>query len=436
MQKLIFFLIILFANLKVFTIFGKAFTFSEMMIILSEFFFIVLLSFRKTRLKMKSILLFIVSIITIPLFSCYISCDLAEGIKSYILLLLSSSYAFILYLYIKNTPSESVKYTYIDTFIFACVVLSLFGIFQSLYFRVLGYSNSSVVYPFSDYTAQFQSLYNTITRESWRSNSLYYEPSLFGLYTLYAYLLTQHSIKMNKTLFKIVLVLGLITSFSTIAYLSFLVCFIVRYRHKFFKIMTKPIYLFTMLLLIIVVLLTITGIENSNYIFNNIFNSITIAFLRTSELGVSGTSGYYRIIAPYQLAKYILANEYLGTGIGSAEVFIQKKAPKGISNYFQKGDSIGTSIDNTVMVIIIQYGYVGILFLCMIAYFLYRLIGKLDLSVIVFIAIFHFSSGHLYTMYYWIIYVPIIAVYYCKDTDKLGKRFANRIDPRLKLEQR
>jgi len=392
----VFFFIILFMNFKIFVFFGKNVTLSEILIVLSVLYLIVLSVYNKYEMKFSIVVAFFLFILITPLISAYFSSDLLEGLKSFSQSLLSSSFVVLAYVFKKYHKRP----VFITAFIYANVFLASYGILQFLCIRVFGLMDQFIVYPFMDYTAQVQSLFCTIGPLTWRSNSLYYEPSIFGIFCTYAFLLVVYTDIKNRLLIKSLLFLGVISSLSTAALLIFVICAGFQQLSK----TSNPIsprrsllrfFLFAITFAIILLLIS------------SFVPTLLNTFSRLNELSAVGSSGFYRIIAPYQFAIYVFSNYIFGLGIGNIESFIESQMPENLSYYFQKGSGVGTSVDNTAMLLFITFGYLGFLYIFLIILFLILAKRKVGFSIILFLILFHFVSGHLYTPYYWLIYVPL-----------------------------
>jgi hypothetical protein len=393
----IFFFIILFMNFKVFDLHGKSVALSELLIVLSVFHLILILFFNKYNFKPNIIVAYYFLILVIPVFSALLSTDISEGVKSCIQLFVSSLFVFLIY----TCARYKYRTTYITAFISANLILASVGIFQFIFISYFGFTNRLLVYPFLDQTVKVQTLLYNYGPSSWRSPSLYFEPSIFGLYGTYAFLLVEYSNFRQRRLIKGILFFGIISSLSTSAFFILTICTVLQYlktiSRRFFQI--KRILLLLVWFLIIIFLI---------HPFSPISARVIRTFNKFDQLSAIGTSGYFRIIAPFQLAKYVATNYFFGIGIGNTDKFIEQHIDSDIAYFFQKtSGTVGTSIDNTAMLLFISFGYLSFVYLITLAIFFKRVMLKMDVSIVIYLILFHFATGHLYTPFYWLIYVPL-----------------------------
>lgn len=84
-----------------------------------------------------------------------------------------------------------------------------------------------------------------------------------------------------------------------------------------------------------------------------VFASSIILYSRLNEIGVEGTSGYWRLIAPLIILSKVFAEYPFGVPFGQIEAFL---LPLGL----QHGDTVGSSIDNGVYFLAFYFGWFAV----------------------------------------------------------------------------
>lgn len=90
-----------------------------------------------------------------------------------------------------------------------------------------------------------------------------------------------------------------------------------------------------------------------------------LLFYRLEELNVEGSSGYYRMVAPFFLIDWVLSERIIPIPIGSIDEYMGNI---GVMN----GEEVGTSIDNGYYVVLANFSWIGVVF---IFYFLFNMIA-------------------------------------------------------------
>ena len=283
----------------------------------------------------------------------------------------------------------------ISSFLLACYALAIYGITQFIVIRVVGFYSKYIVYPFGSATVQIQpGLTSPLAARLWRSNSLYYEPSIYGM-TLVLGLSINEVAKMGRKLFKGITILGIIVSFSTTAYIMLVTVYLLT------KIFGNSLALTLKNVIIIIMIITIILLVIPYAI--DLSELLPYPFNRITEVFYRGTSGYYRLVTPVYVTGYVLANEPLGIGVGNIDSYLDSP-PQDIKHYLKMGGSYGKSIDSVPFVILINYGYLGFIVLAL----LFSIISKsmkgwfpFSVSFMIYI----FGTGNYSSANFWVIFL-------------------------------
>lgn len=287
---------------------------------------IIIKSFKKI-LQVKTIL--IINILAIlPWIIYQLIIDLNEFIFTYVTLIF---YIILLIIVAKNKP----KIDYIKAFIIGTSIVAIYGVVQFIITN-LGFVNliEFIRKPFGDIFT-FSVLPISYSSGLMRVNSLFYEPSIFGTYCIFAYALCITFEQFNKLRLKLLFIIGILISFSATAYIGFGLILLVRILMLKGNVFNK--YVITILIILSSIIL---------------FNYLIVD--RVSEVVRVGSSTYYRFIAPLKLIDQIIFKEglILGLPLGQIEGYIIK----GNYGFMMNGLKRGTSIDNAIAVIVLYTG--------------------------------------------------------------------------------
>lgn len=273
------------------------------------------------------------------------------------------------------------------SFLLGCYVLAIYGILQFILIQILGLKSRYIVYPFGDLTVQKQPL----SLLYWRSNSLFYEPSIYGLTLVFGFAINE-TVKLWKVFFKGIVILGILVSLSLSTYLAFLTVYIFsKLYNKSFTLSLKNLSVTIIIIFIVVFFVP--------FLFD-ISDSLPYPLNRIEEIFNPGTSGYYRIVTPIYVTNYVLANELFGVGLGNIDFYLSSPPPS-IVEYLRNGAAYGKTIDSVPFVILINYGYLGVFILIFLLYTISKSMRNWLPFSIAFV-FYLFSTGSFTNANFWI----------------------------------
>ncbi|RTY91103.1 hypothetical protein EKM01_08675 [Flavobacterium sp. RSP46] len=200
-----------------------------------------------------------------------------------------------------HVPSVLYKINFKKILSIAVVVIVLFELFQVLEYGLIGTSFSwFLLDKFSISTAEDVGRFQAANFLNYmRPVSLYHEPSYLGL-VLFSILIWADSMRI-KLLVKLIILLGIVLSFSTTIYLFMILYYIPKlYNNKYVKVL---FFLFIVYFIIK-------------------YNVAIFEFFRFGEIATEGTSGYERIGKPFfEVVKMIfLEANYFGIPFGQSPI--------------------------------------------------------------------------------------------------------------------
>lgn len=140
---------------------------------------------------------------------------------------------------------------------------------------------------------------------------------------------------------------------------------------------------------------------------------------RLAEVGVEGTSGYWRLAAPLIILSQVFSDFPLGIPFGQTEMYIE---PMGL----QHGANVGSSVDNGMYYLIFLFGWPAVMLLIGLLLKLGRAILKKDRSAIAlwwFILIsLQFSGGIFLSEYIF----PMVLVIYTYKVEMQHRKMEAR----------
>jgi hypothetical protein len=287
---------------------------------------------------------------------------------------------------------------FLNAFLSAVFILAVYGIFQAISAHLFG-PLDKVIYPFGIFTwhTQSQLLIN------WRANSLYYEPNIFGMVSVFGLMLNLY-LRNRSIYWNAIVLIGIILSFATTTYFMLLISLVLQLligKRKFKSMDNRKFFLVTILVFFsILAPFTDLGVAG-------IFKNIPV-LNRISELSVPGTSGYYRITAPISSIPYMLSHYPLGIGIGTIDLFLDE-APSEISGFFVKGhSSYGKTIDNIILGWIFSFGLFSLLFLWLFFNILRKTITQVSVGLPISMLIFCWGTGSFLFFEFWSFLIILI----------------------------
>lgn len=381
---ILFFIIIIGQNIGVFYLIKRWISLSELTMLI--FILYVLLKwapFNRTQLSVYLLFNFL------NIVNLLFAVNRKEALIAVLSLFFYSTFTLTFMAYVNHNHNyKDMLYA----FLLVCYVLAIYGILQFILIQILGLKSEYIVYPFGDFTVQRQSLASLLA-PPWRSNSLFYEPSIYGL-TLVSGFAINETVKLWKVFFKGIVILGILVSLSLSTYLAFLTVYIFsKLYNKSFTLTLKYINL-----TIIIIFIAIFFVPFLLYISD----SLPYPLNRIEEIFIPGTSGYYRLVTPIYVTNYVLANELFGVGLGNIDFYLSSPPPS-ITEYLRKGASYsyGKTIDSVPFVILINYGYLGFLILIFLLYAITKSMRNWFPFSLAFI-FYLLLTGHFSSAYFWI----------------------------------
>ena len=383
-EKLIYFIIfsIFLANFSVSNIGGRGFLIPELAIAL-----LIGINFI-AKDNVKFILFFIILNMILSLLNV-VNLTNNEFLKSYVLCIIYFSFVYI-------TRSTKNKDKALYYYTIGIKILVIFGILQFMV-RLFGinFIESFVNNPFGGNTigGNLELSYLGIFT---RTNSLYYEPSIFGLVTLSSVAVLWYLKDIDSSYYKksniILSYIGVIISFSATALIGLAFLIILRI------FLLKKINLKKIGFILI-------GFITSVIIFINTQN-------RISEIFKLGTSGYYRVIAPMKLIVSIIKDGYLfGIGIGQVENYIKLKDPIYMYKMGEFSWNLGLTIDNVLYMIIITFGFLSIVILYIFLNFIIINLNKRNIYIFIAFIFLLIGTGGYNFIYFNTILAVLLLIF-------------------------
>lgn len=280
-------------------------------------------------------------------------------------------------------------------------VIGIYSIIQVTEVHILG--STSLYFPFGKFSYLNQTDVSGFVMEgSIRANSFYLEPSfsafvIFFLLTMYL----MYPASRNR------------------GWVSLLVS-----ASIYMFVIGSAIGIIAVLGLVLLTILTKVRLNIISIIFILLFSLIGIYFFLTQfgsrliEIGVEGSSGYWRLIAPLYVIASAMEQSLVGIPLGQISEFV-------FSLGLQHGQSIGSSIDNGLFVILFNFGLPALLFFCFAGlYFMVAFLKgrRKDVIFLWFIFIGLQFSGAVYTPEFLVAIVLVIYSYRCRNlTDILSE---------------
>lgn len=395
-NKVIYFLFILFfifPNLKLPLSIGNRFiSFSEILAVI----FITIILFKQKKFFLGDILFFL-GFLLICFISTVLSLSPIESFKSLISLFLYSSLTFFIIEYVRE--NHYIIDFLLDAFLSSIFILAIYAVLQSLTIYFLGPSEI-MTYPFGTLTWQRQKLFLL------RANSLYYEPNIFGMISVFAFFINLQSRK-KGIIWNTITLLGILLTFSTTTYFIFLISLVVRILIENYyasPLKKTQITSFLIFLACVICLCYTLGINDNLSLSVPILN-------RIEEISVPGSSGFYRVMTPILIIPFMLQNFPFGIGIGTTDLFLSNP-PYEIAHYFIMGNNYyGTTIDNIYTGWLISFGFMSILIFLLFAILLYITLYKISISIATCTFLFCLGTGSFAIFDFWsIILINILLI--------------------------
>jgi len=391
---LLFVIIFLGQNIGIFYLVKRWISLSEVAMLLFVFFVLV----KSTLFNEEHIIIYLMFNV-LNMISFVFALDKSEAMISAVSLLFYSTFALFLVAYLmqKNLYEEFLK-----SFLIACSILAVYGILQFVLIRVLGFYSDYIVYPFGNVTVQRQpiTLSSILVSSLWRSNSLYYEPSIYAMTLVLGFSINE-TLKFGKLFFKLLMVFGVIVSFSLTAYIMLVLVYALSKLYGTSFLIDLKRTMITIVILIAVIIIIPYLIET--------MEALPYPFNRLSEVFIRGTSGYYRLVTPIFVTGYVLSTKAFGIGIGGIDSFL-KSPPSGIARYLIMGSGYGRTIDSVPFVILLNYGYLGFILLAFLLIILFRSAKKwLPFSAALFLYLL--GTGNYSSANFWIILSVLLVAY-------------------------
>lgn len=199
------------------------------------------------------------------------------------------------------TPSVLYKINFRTILSIAVIAIVIFELVQVLEYSLIGTSFSwFILDKFSISTAEDVGRFQAVNFLNYmRPVSFYHEPSYLGL-VLFCILVWAEELKI-KVYIKLIIILGVILSFSTTIYLFMVLYYFPKlYNNKYIKVF------FCLFIVFFIVKYNVTIFE----------------FLRLNEIVTEGTSGYARIGAPFfqVIDMLFYQNNFLGIPFGQSPI--------------------------------------------------------------------------------------------------------------------
>lgn len=376
-------LIILFSNLKIVALGGRVVTGAECLMLL----WILRHMFTIKVDRGKAILLF-AFIAGFPALSMLASTSTMESLKAVIPLVFYAAFAFT-FVDAGNERRDRI----VRTFVITNACIAIYAILQAILVRLVRIPIGGILaHPFGPFTALRGEMEGLAANPLlWRSNGVFSEPSLLGLFSLASIcLLDAAEFRRKKSLGALfILAIGSSLSGSTLIGLA---CVI------FLKVFASRGYVG------LKVLLVGASIPAAVFVFVPVFS-------RLGEIFIPGTSGYMRITAPLKYVLYVLSHSLMGTGIGAVDVYLRNIPDPVVLQGFALGSGdLYIQVSNTLLLWLIAYGYLAVPALGMFIFILYKLAKASTILVAFVVLLFHASTGSFYSTIHWVFLMPFIAM--------------------------
>lgn len=379
---ILFFIIIIGQNIGVFYLIKRWISLSELtMLIFILYVLLKRVPFNRTQLSVYLLFNFL------NIVNLLFAVNRKEALIAVLSLFFYSTFTLTFMAYVNHNHNyKDMLYA----FLLVCYVLAIYGILQFILIQILGFKFEHIVYPFGALTVQKQPL-TSLFFPPWRSNSLFYEPSIYGLTLVFGFAINE-TVKLWKVFFKGIVILGILVSLSLSTYLALLTVYIFsKLYNKSFTLTLKNINK-TIIIIFIAIFFVL-------FLFD-ISDSLPYPLNRIEEIFIPGTSGYYRIVTPIYVTSYVLSNEFSGIGVGNIDFYLISPPPS-ITEYLRKGASYGRTIDSVPFVILINYGYLGFFILIFLLYTISKSMRNWFPTSVAFV-FYLFSTGTFAYASFWI----------------------------------
>lgn len=364
------FFCILLCNLSITKAFGRGLLIQEILIIILVFINII-------YIRNIKFYIFNIFLIVFPILLNYKNIVEIEFMKSFIMIIVYWDFIYLIK-YFRN------KEKCLLSFIKGMNILIIFSLVQFIVrFINIKYLLDIVNSPFGN-SNLLRVLDQSYLIGLPRANSLMYEPSIFGVYSLLAFTvciyLRQKISDKYKIKIYILPILGVLLSGSAIAYSG--LCIIIISRVILVKY--KPLVKFPSIII---------GCISGVFIMSKIL-------YRFNEIFIAGTSGYYRVISPIMLIKdMFLSGDIFGIGIGNLQQYIIDKNPI----YMLKNGyeiTLGLTIDNSMLMVILTFGVVSFPLIIYVICLIIKYISYYNYSIVIGFIFVAISTGGYNFIYF------------------------------------
>lgn len=287
-------------NFKLFTVLGAAFKPIQVVALFAAVFYAL---FRGVTVKK---IVGAIAFLAIPLLPLYRINDQREFFKSYVIYTIIVLFVVFALPHLKEEFCKGFS-AYINVYNAVIVVVAVLGIAQFITMNLFGFDFLDGI--FGSFLAVSQA---TDSQGSGfqRAISLFHEPSYFGWVLDIALAVNFVLLKKEKTQKRIftiaVIIIAILTTLSSSAlWLAALIIFI--YLASIKKININTVFIVVSLILAIIFAMAafdLSALTNSMY---RLFN----------EIGQEGSSGYYRLVYPFECVKAVFENfPFFGRGLG------------------------------------------------------------------------------------------------------------------------
>lgn len=380
-------LIIIFYNFQVASVLGRAVTLSDIFILLFTAYYLLF-----SKFSLKIFVSFLSFFFLFPLLSGLSGLNAPESLKSVIML---SFYSAFFFLQVDNSRIDFGAY--FKVLVRTAVFLSVFGIIQYFLIAILGIRKEIIAYPFGPFTANPRGMIALLESVgTWRSNSFFAEPSVFGLFLVIS-LFGGSKYYDATVLEKALIFIGIITTKSTIVFMAFAVCLVLLFLERKPK-NVLPLPKAINLRIVIPIALVIFVLA-----YLPVFMRIL------TETSVAHSSGYIRLVLPLYYIAYAFARHPLGLGIGVSDVYFRDNLMD-MQRQFPSGEIFYSLIDNGVAQLIVTFGVFSIVYILLIVFCAIRL-SKRSFPLAFVFMIIYVATATLYIGINWILMTSIYVVY-------------------------
>lgn len=378
----------------------------------------VMLRTRKLELGKAVTMLFLLAL---PLLNVYFVEARTEFFKTFMTYTILVFSYFMVLPYLQR-PSMTPFNSFYRRLLILVAVLQVFGIVQWVtanFFHSMSLFNLYLPFQFND--EQLVGAYRGLTR----ADSIFPEPSIFAIVCNLSSALILAFGRLRKDWFFFALnVVAMSLTFSSSAYLFFLLMLAAYLLlHRKYGWLAYGLGFLSIALLL--------------------YNGNVLQIFRFNELYSPGTSGYYRVVSPLLMLKDVLLHHPLnGIGIGQIDLLI----PQDYAHYFIKSGTVGRTLDNSLMLSFIVFGF-PVLFVY------YRIVTKyvrryakprLNIVLMLYLVSFLNSTGLLFAPEFililliceWAMYQNAVeagAVPVERSKEEEGLSYPNRLLPSLRL---